>query len=61
MSGPSRMSDTSMCIKDFAEIWLALLDQLPQLDNLADLFESKHLIPLIPINSQTRGVISTVL
>jgi hypothetical protein len=47
-------------IEDLGQIGLGLLNQLLELDHLADLLVSKHLVLLISVDSETGGIIATV-
>lgn len=60
MGCPSGVCNTGMRVKDLGHIWLLLLDELLQLDNLSDLLESKDLILLVSIYGQAGTVISSV-
>ena len=60
VGSPSRVSDSSVRNKRSIKINAALLDQLLQLDNLANLLESVDLVLLITVNGNTGGIIATV-
>jgi len=49
-----------MCVEDFGEVRLALLDQLLELDDLANLFVCVNLVSLVSIDSQACRVIATI-
>lgn len=55
------MCNTGMRIENLVQIRLLLLNQLLQLSHLADLLESKDLVLLVTIYSQTCRIIATVL
>lgn len=61
VGGPAGVCDTSVRIEDLGKIGLGLLNQLLQLDHLANLLVSKHLILLVSVDSETGRIISTVL
>lgn len=61
VGGPAGVCDTSVRVEDLGKIGLGLLNQLLQLDHLANLLVSKHLILLVSVDSETGRVISTVL
>ena len=60
MGSPAGVCDTSVRIEDLGQIRLGLLNQLLQLDHLADLLVSKHLVLLISVDGETGRVIATV-
>lgn len=60
VGSPSGVGDTGMRVEDLCEIGLLLLDELPQLGDLADLLEGKDLVLLVSIDGQTCRVVATV-
>ena len=58
--GPSCVCDTSVRVKDLGQIRLFLLDELLELGNLANLFECKHFIFLVSIDSEASRVLKGV-
>lgn len=60
VGSPAGVCDTSVRIEDLGQIRLGLLNQLLQLDHLADLLVSKHLILLVSVDGETGRVIATV-
>lgn len=61
MGGPSGVRNTGMVVKDLGEIWLLGLDELSELGDLADLFECEDLLLLVTVDSETGGVVASVL
>lgn len=61
MGSPSCVSDSGVRNECVIKINAALLDQLPQLDDLANLLVSVDLVLLIAVNGDTGGIVSTVL
>ena len=61
MSGPPSVCNASMRIKDLLHVDIALLNELSEFGNLANLLEGKHLILLVAVNCQSCGVIAAVL
>jgi hypothetical protein len=61
VSCPSGVRNTGVRVEDLGHVWLLLLDELLQLDDLSNLLESKDLILLVSIYSQTGTVITSVL
>lgn len=57
---PSGVCNTGVRIENLGHIWLLLLDELLQLDDLSDLLVSEDLILLVSIDGQTGTVISSV-
>jgi hypothetical protein len=49
-----------MRIKDLLHIDLALLNEVSEFGNLANLLEGKHLILLVAVNCQSCGVVAAV-
>lgn len=60
MGCPSGVCNTGVRIENLGHIWLLLLDELLQLDDLSDLLVSEDLILLVSIDGQTGTVISSV-
>ena len=60
VGGPSGVCNASVRVKDLSEVWFALLNQLLQLGDLADLLEEKHLSGLVAIDTYSRRVVATV-
>jgi len=60
MSSPSGVRNACVGIKDLCEIWLLILDELPQLRHLANLLEGKHFILLVSVHSETCRVVSSI-
>ena len=54
VSGPPSVCDASVRIKDFLHVDVALLDELSELGDLANLLEGENLILLVAIDCQTR-------
>jgi hypothetical protein len=61
VSSPSRVRNSRVGVKDLGQVWLGLVDERLKLGDLADLFESKHLILLVTVNCQTSRVVASVL
>jgi len=55
------VSDAAVRVKHLVEVELVLIDQLLQLGHLADLLEREDLILIVAVDSETGGVIPTVL
>lgn len=53
VGGPTSVGNAGVCVKDFCEVGLLVLDELLQLGDLADLLESKHFISLVSVDRQT--------
>jgi len=49
-----------MRIKHLGQIWFGIRDELLELSNLADLFESEDLILLIAVYAKTCRIIASV-
>ncbi len=60
VSCPSGVCNACVGIEDLCEIWLLVLDELPQLCHLANLLESKHFILLVSIHRETGRVVSSI-
>jgi hypothetical protein len=60
VGSPAGVCDTSVRIEDLGQIGLGLLNELLELDHLANLLVSKHLILLVSVDSETGRVIATV-
>jgi len=60
MGGPSGVCNTCVRIEDLGHVWLLLVDELPQLGDLANLLERKDFILLVSIYRKTGRVISSV-
>lgn len=61
VGSPPGVSDSGVRIENLVEIRLRLLNELLQLGNFANLFESKDFIFLITVHSQTGRVVPSVL
>lgn len=61
MGGPAGVGDAGVGVEDFGEIGLALLDQLLELDHLANLFESHDLVALVAVDGKASRIIAAVL
>lgn len=61
VGGPTGVSDTSVGIEDLLEIDVGLVNELPQLGDLANLLEGLDLLLLVAIDGQTSRVVATVL
>jgi len=53
VGSPTSVGNTAVCIKDLCEVGLLLLNELLQLGDLANLLESKDLVSLVSVDSQT--------
>ena len=60
VGGPSRVSNTAVCVKGFAHIKARLGHQLPEFGHLAHLFECEDLILLVAVDCETGGVVTSV-
>lgn len=60
VGSPAGVCDTSVRIEDLGQIGLGLLNQLLELDHLANLLVSKHLVLLVSVDSESGRVIATV-
>jgi hypothetical protein len=60
VSSPSSVCDARMRIKHLGQIWFGIRDELLELSNLADLFESEDLILLIAVYAKTCRIIASV-
>lgn len=61
MGSPTGVRDTGMGVKGLGHVESSLVDQLPQLGNLADLLEGKNLILLVAIDGKAGRIVATVL
>jgi hypothetical protein len=61
MGGPAGVGNAGVRIKDFLEIDVGLVDELPQLGHLSNLLEGKNLVLLVSINGKPGRVVATVL
>ena len=60
MCSPTCVCNSSMRVKDFSHVWVALGDELLELGNLANLFESKDFVFLVAVDGETCRIISSV-
>ena len=60
MSCPTSMCNSDVGIENLGQVWLRLLNQLPEFCYLANLLEGKDLILLVSINAKPSGVIASV-
>lgn len=61
MGGPSGVCNTGVRVEDLGLVELALLDELLEGGDLADLLDGKDLVLLVTIDGETGGVVATVL
>lgn len=61
VSSPSSVCNTAVRFKGFGHINAGVVNEFPKLDNLAHLFECEDFISLVTVNSQTGGVVTSVL
>ncbi len=54
VSSPASMCDTCVRIEDLGHVWLDLCNELLELGDLANLFESENLIFLVAIHAKPR-------
>lgn len=50
MGSPSCVCNTGVRIEDLGEIWLLVLDELPQLGDLSNLLKCKNFVLFVAIN-----------
>ena len=60
VGSPSGMCDAGMRIEDLCHVHIGFLDEFSEFDNLAHLFECKDLIPLVAVDCETSGVVTSV-
>ena len=60
MGSPAGVCDTAVRVEDLGHVDIGLVNQLPQLGDLADLLEGNDLVLLVAIDGETGGVIATV-
>lgn len=61
MGGPSGVCNTGVRVEDLGLVELALLDELLEGGDLADLLDGKDLVLLVTVDGETGGVVATVL
>lgn len=61
VSGPSSVGDAGMGIEHLGQIWLGLGNELLELSDLADLFESENLILLVAVHAKACRIIASIL
>ena len=60
VGSPAGVSNASVRVKDLCHVGLALLNELLELGDLANLLESKDLILLVPVDRETSRVVATI-
>ena len=61
VSGPPSVCNASVRIKDLLHVDIALIDELSEFGDLANLLEGKYFILLVAIDCQSCRVIAAVL
>lgn len=61
MGSPSCVCNAGVRVEDLGLVELALLDQLLEGGNLADLLDGEDLVLLVAVNGEARGVVAAVL
>lgn len=61
MGRPTSVCDTCVGVEGLGHVEAALVHQLPQLGDLADLLEGKDLILLVAIDGKAGRIVATVL
>lgn len=60
MRRPASMGNAGMTVEDLVHVRLNLLDELIELRDLADFFESEDFILLVSFNGESCGVIASI-
>lgn len=60
VSGPACVSDTSVGLESFFQVWFALRNEFLQLCNLSNFLVSRNFLSLVAIDGQSRGIIASV-
>lgn len=61
VGSPTGVGNTGVGVEDLLEVDVRLVDELPQLGDLANLLEGLDLVLLVAIDGQTGGIIASVL
>lgn len=61
VGGPTSVGNAGVGIENLVERRLRLLNELLELGDLADLFESKDFVLLVAVDGETSGIVATVL
>lgn len=61
MGSPSCVCNAGVRVEDLGLVELALLDQLLEGGDLADLLDGEDLVLLVAVNGEARGVVAAVL
>ena len=61
VGGPAGVCNTAVGVENLGHVHIGLVDQRPQLGDLANLLEGDDFLLLVAIDGEAGGVIATVL